>query len=169
MSIKLYIANLGKYTEGELVGSWFTCPIDMEEVSEQIGLNERYEEYAIHDYEAPFSIGEYDNIEELNEISERLESLDEEQVKALGSILDYGCASDINEAIDMIENGEVYFYHDCFNMKDVAYEVIDQTGMLSQVPNHIANYFDYESYGRDLEIEGTFIYLGLGTYIEVVR
>ena len=49
--MQVYIANLGKYNEGELVGAWFTFPIDFEEVKEKIGLNDEYEEYAIHDYE----------------------------------------------------------------------------------------------------------------------
>ena len=41
----VYIANLGKYNEGYLVGAWFTFPIDEEDVKEKIGLNEQYEEY----------------------------------------------------------------------------------------------------------------------------
>ena len=49
--MRIYIANLGKYNEGELVGAWFTPPVDFEEVKERIGLNDEYEEYAIHDYE----------------------------------------------------------------------------------------------------------------------
>ena len=40
----VYIANLGKYNEGYLVGAWFTFPIDEEDVKEKIGLNEQYEE-----------------------------------------------------------------------------------------------------------------------------
>ena len=44
--MQVYIANLGKYNEGELVGAWFTFPIDFEEVKEKIGLNDEYEEYA---------------------------------------------------------------------------------------------------------------------------
>ena len=55
--MQVYIANLGKYNEGELVGAWFTFPIDFEEVKEKIGLNDEYEEYAIHDYELPFTVG----------------------------------------------------------------------------------------------------------------
>ena len=55
--MRVYIANLGKYNEGELVGAWFEPPIDMDEVRERIGLNDQYEEYAIHDYELPFEIG----------------------------------------------------------------------------------------------------------------
>ena len=45
--MQVYIANLGKYNEGELVGAWFTFPIDFEEVKEKIGLNDEYEEYAM--------------------------------------------------------------------------------------------------------------------------
>ncbi len=58
--------ELGKYNEGELVGAWFTFPIDFEEVKEKIGLNDEYEEYAIHDYELPFTVDEYTSIGELN-------------------------------------------------------------------------------------------------------
>ena len=57
--MRIYIANLGKYNEGELVGAWFTPPVDFEEVKERISLNDEYEEYAIHDYELPFEIDEY--------------------------------------------------------------------------------------------------------------
>ena len=41
--MRIYIANLGKYNEGELVGAWFTPPVDFEEVKERIGLNDEYE------------------------------------------------------------------------------------------------------------------------------
>ena len=69
----VYIANLGKYNEGYLVGAWFTFPIDEEDVKEKIGLNEQYEEYAIHDTDNfPIAIGEYVSIEELNEIRDIL-------------------------------------------------------------------------------------------------
>lgn len=54
--MRIYIANLGKYNEGELVGAWFTPPVDYDEMAERIGLNDRYEEYAIHDYELPLRL-----------------------------------------------------------------------------------------------------------------
>ena len=34
-------------------------------MKERIGLNDEYEEYAIHDYELPFEIDEYTPIEKL--------------------------------------------------------------------------------------------------------
>ena len=75
--MRIYIANLGKYNEGELVGDWFTPPIDYDEMAERIGLNDRYEEYAIHDYELPFEIDEYTSIEEVNRLCEMVEDLPE--------------------------------------------------------------------------------------------
>ena len=65
--MRVYVANLGKYNEGELVGDWFEPPIDYDEMAERIGLNEFYEEYAIHDYELPFEIDEYTPIEEVKD------------------------------------------------------------------------------------------------------
>jgi hypothetical protein len=50
---------LGKYNEGELVGACFTFPIGFEEVKEKIGLNDEYEEYAIHDYEMSVPVSKY--------------------------------------------------------------------------------------------------------------
>ena len=71
--MRVYIANLGKYNEGELVGDWFSFPIDEEDVSERIGLNSYYEEYAVHDTDNfPIEIGEYISIQELNEMYEMI-------------------------------------------------------------------------------------------------
>ncbi len=74
--MQVYIANLGKYNEGELVGDWFSFPLDEEVIAERIGLNAEYEEYAIHDTDNfPMEISEYTSIEELNRIYEQLEEL----------------------------------------------------------------------------------------------
>lgn len=32
--MKIYVANLAKYNEGELVGEWFDLPVDKDEVFE---------------------------------------------------------------------------------------------------------------------------------------
>ena len=71
--MQVYIANLGKYNEGELVGDWFSFPLDEEVIAERIGLNAEYEEYAIHDTDNfPMEISEYISISELNRIYEQL-------------------------------------------------------------------------------------------------
>src|SRR4051812_33842011 len=107
MELQLYIANLGKYNEGFLVGEWFTLPVDFEEVAEQIGLNEVYEEYAIHDYEAPFKISEHASLETLNDVANRMASLSDLEGKALGEIVDLGY--DFEEALTILEDSVFYY------------------------------------------------------------
>ena len=97
----VYIANLGKYNEGYLVGAWFTFPIDEEDVKEKIGLNEQYEEYAIHDTDNfPIAIGEYVSIEELNEMYEMIEELPDYIVECLDEFIShYGTLEDQRQAL----------------------------------------------------------------------
>jgi hypothetical protein len=45
--MKIFLTNLGKYNEGELIGEWVELPVSQEElqkVFERIGINEEYEE-----------------------------------------------------------------------------------------------------------------------------
>ncbi|VIG00757.1 antirestriction protein [Clostridioides difficile] len=73
--VSVYIVNLVKYNEGELIGDWFVPPIDWEDVKNRIGLNNEYEEYAIHDWQLPFDINEYTSIEEINYLCDMVEEL----------------------------------------------------------------------------------------------
>lgn len=81
--MRIYVVNLAKYNEGKLVGGWFNLPLDMEEVYEKIFEPHEldkdgrpYGDFAIHDYELPFEISEYENIENLNEMVSYLQGLD---------------------------------------------------------------------------------------------
>lgn len=168
--MKIYLTNLGKYNEGELIGEWVELPVSQEElqkVFERIGINEEYEEYFITDYECDFyEVGEYENLDTLNEIAERIEELDEEEskvVKALMSELGYT----LDEAIDKVNNGDYRIYSDCDNMTDIAYQVVEECGYLNNVPDNVARYFDYESFGGDLGIEGNYIFTDDNEAIEV--
>lgn len=164
MTMKIYLTNLGKYNEGELLGEWVKLPVteeELEAVFERIGINEEYEEYFITDYETDvdgLKIGEYDNLEELNELAETLENMSEEKLEVIGVMLEDGCEFD--EAIEKTENGDYRIYYDCDDMSDVAYQVIEESGFLNNIPETVARYFDYEAYGRDLDIEGKFYSVG---------
>ena len=168
--MKIFLTNLGKYNEGELVGEWVELPVSHEElqkVFERIGINEEYEEYFITDYECDlYEVGEYENIDKLNDIAERIKELDEEGskvVKALIQKLGYT----LDEAIDKVNSGDYMIYNDCENMTDVAYQVVEECGYLENVPDNVACYFDYESFGRELEIEGNYIFLDGSEVIEI--
>jgi antirestriction protein len=161
MKIKVYVANLGK-------GEWFTLPVDFEEVKEAIGLNEQYKEYAIHDYEAPkgISINEYTSLDELNGLAERIGALNSYEQDDLKLILESGHCSETVEALDILSNGGYRIWHDCNSMDDVAYEWVQELGYLDQMPENLRYYFDYEKFGRDLAIEGSYYYVGDSLYIE---
>lgn len=168
--MKIFLTNLGKYNEGELIGEWVELPVSQEElkkVFERIGINEEYEEYFITDYECDFyEVGEYESLDTLNEIAERIEELDEEEskvVKALIQKLDYT----LDEAIEKVNSGDYRIYSDCNDMTDVAYAVVEECGYLNNAPDNVACYFNYESFGRDLGIEGNYIFLGGSEVIEI--
>ena len=158
--MQVYIANLGKYNEGELVGAWFTFPIDFEEVKEKIGLNDEYEEYAIHDYELPFTVDEYTSIGELNRLWEMVSELPEELQSELSALLTH--FSSIEELSEHQE--DIIIHSDCDDMEDVARYYIEETGALGEVPASLQNYIDYQAYGRDLDLSGTFISTNHGIF-----
>ena len=162
--MRIYIANLGKYNEGELVGAWFTPPVDFEEVTERIGLNDEYEEYAIHDYELPFAIDEYTPIEEVNRLCEMVEDLPEYIQEELSELQSYfGSIEELCEHED-----DIICHSGCDDMADVARYYLEETGQLGELPAHLQNYIDYAAYGRDMELEGPFVVTNHGVY-EIIR
>ncbi|MEE3484589.1 MAG: antirestriction protein ArdA [Bacteroidales bacterium] len=172
--IRVYLTNLGMYNNGVLCGEWVDLPCDdFDAVFDRIKVchgekkffdscGNPYEEYFITDYETSFGleIHEYENLERLNDLAESLKDIDDEIIETL---LYFGVEwDDIPREAD-----NVNVYADCKDMTDVAYEVVEQSGILAQIPENLQNYFDYEAYGRDLNIEGNFYYTN-GNYYEYV-
>ena len=93
-----------RYSEGELVGDWFSFPLDEEVLAERIGLNAEYDEYAIHDTDNfPMEISEYTSIQELNRIYEQLEELPDYLLDDLESFVScYGSLEELVEHKDDI-------------------------------------------------------------------
>ena len=161
--LRTYIANLGKYNEGFLVGEWVNLPIteeELEEVYERIGISSEpdengciYEETAIHDYETdlPIKVGEWDNVLELSEAIEVFEDLQEWELEVAKAILDAGYCSDILEAVERVND---YTLIEVFDDYDLGYWFYEQ-GCI-EIPEYLINYFDFEAYGRDISFDGTY-------------
>lgn len=170
--LRIYLTNLGKYNEGMLIGEWVDLPVseeELEKVFKRIGINDEYEEYFITDYESDIDglkVGEYENIDDLNELAEALEDLDSEEENVLSVMLEDGCT--FEEALEKIKDRDYMVYYNCDSMEDVAYQVVEESGLLDGVPEKVARYFNYEAYGRDLEIEGTFYQIN-NAYIEIFK
>ncbi|MGX7417877.1 antirestriction protein ArdA [Carnobacterium gallinarum] len=162
MDMKVYIANLGKYNEGELVGAWFTPPIDFDDVKERIGINDIYEEYAIHDYELPFDIKEFTSIDEINHLCALIQEIEGTSIyNNLNEIQNYWFSS----LEDLIEHADdIICYSDCDSMADVARYYVEEVGSLGEIPSQLQNYIDYDAFGRDLSISGNFLETSNGIF-----
>lgn len=173
--IKVALTNLGKYNEGELVYTWLELPASDEEIEEaldEIGIDgEEYEEYFITDYEFDgeirFDIREYSSLSQLNEIAEKLDELDDEELYAIQAYMEmYGSNVDfVLDAIKFTKDGNFHILYNCNNIEDVAYYYINESGIYD-LPEIAKTYFNYKAFGRDLEIEGSFIFLDNGVCVE---
>lgn len=157
--LKIYVTNLSKYNEGALVGEWVNllCE-DIEEVLEKIS-NSGKDELFISDYETDINglkVAEYEDSLQLNEIAEEIEEMREDELIAFQAYLEQ-YANNMEQALEEVRQGNYRIYYNCDNMEDVAYQVVNDCGLLDGVPEEVKIYFDYEAYGRDLDINRTFI------------
>ena len=170
--LSVWIGNLGDYNAGTLRGDWYNLDdYDLDELTEVIeeltngGENDCFIADSMSDYGV--DVSEYESLESLYEkydiVNEIIDSYGENAADVITAFTEM-----ISSNLTDISGYEFYFYSECYNMADVAYEIMDQTGGLDEMPEHLRNYFDFESYGRDLEIEGTFYYTGGGVYVEIV-
>lgn len=166
-NIKVALTNLGKYNEGELVYVWLDLPAtdeEIEKVLKEIGIGSKrwdggvYEEYFITDYEAPFSIGEYDNLSNLNKLAEELTALDDSELLAFNAYIEE-VSDDTTEALEVATSGDYSIYYGVDDMADVAREYIDQGLFEIDQDNFLVRYIDYEKLGRDLSFDNTFVFI----------
>ena len=159
---RIYLTNLGKYNEGELVGKWVDLPCDdfTAELA-KIGVSNEpdkygryYEEYFITDYESDvygLRVGEYDNLEELNALAEAIE----ENEAAAAVLVEHGytTADEIREHIDYV----TYICEAGFNSDyELGYYYATEYGYLNDIPEYLQDYFDFEAFGRNIRLEGKF-------------
>lgn len=169
--LKIALTNLGKYNEGYLIYKWLELPAtedEIEEAKEAIGINEQYEEWFITDYETDIEglkVGEYEDLEALNELAERYENLDEYDQDIVQAIIE-GEGYDLEEALDVLESGNYSFYPDVNDEEDLGYYVVDEGLFGVEIPDSLQAYIDYESIGRDWRINGAGSFTSKG-YIEL--
>lgn len=170
--MEVYITDVAAYNAGHLIGKWIVLPMDSEDL--QVEINEilltgaevcgygEHEEVFITDYECEFlRINEYDSIEKLNEIAEAVESLDENELKAIRFLMDNNLVNGFEEAIERYED---VIIHENVTMEDIAYDFINECYGVDSLPAIIANNIDYEKIGRELEMDGRYFENGGDIY-----
>jgi antirestriction protein len=180
--IEAFVTNLGKYVGGELRGEWLKLPAQTEDVKDlfsRIGVDGvLYEEFFITDYNTQIDgldrFGEYESIDELNYLAALLSDMDAGELEKFEAAAVYGDnGTSVKDLINLAQNLDCYdFYPDISDHDDLGRYLIEEMDCL-EIPDAIVNYFDYEAYGRDFEINdgggfvnGGYIMPNYGTYPE---
>ena len=155
--IKIYVRNLAKYVTGSLEGKWLTLPMNEEQLQQEIKLIlGNNEEYAIHDYEAPFNIGEYDNIVKLNEIMQKVaESIsDKEEFTALCKVSRTTQEETLQTIIDQDYTIIEVTTDTLQDGSDIARKLHKEEIIifLGEIPENLMDYIDWEQVWRECEI-----------------
>ena len=150
--MKIYVRCLASHTIGLDHGEW----IDLEYIDTVEDLQQEIdkilyfspvrnaEEWVIHDYDLDgIDISEHESLDHIIDICEGLK----EHGDAFVAYYELFDSTDLVDFEDRYQ-GE---YDD---LKDYAYQFLNDTGMLSNLPENLQHYFDYESYGNDCEMSG---------------
>lgn len=162
-AFEAFITNLGKYNEGFLVGEWVKFPVtneEMQTVFRRIGIGRRYEEWFITDYDCPDAtigkvLGEYESLSELNYLAGQIMELRESD-DFWQAVLDLGeNTGSVQELINLTENLDCFDYlPGVRNDYDLGYYWIEESGCYDTSNlGALANYIDYEGFGRDIRYE----------------
>ena len=143
----IYVANLGAYNAGRLVGKWldlttFKTAEELQEAVDRIAnyLGSIYgDEWAIHDYSHCVNMGENPDLEKLLEVAQKCIEEGYDKIKAFLEIysiedLDYFDDSYQGEWDSFQEYAENYF-DECY---------------LFDVPEYIQPYIDYKKFAEAL-------------------
>ena len=175
--LNVWIGNLGKYNEGELVGEWLKLPVSKQELDtflrEKVGLQLTqaevdkaleedgvcYEEYMINDYETdlPIEVSEYENLDNLNLLATIAENVND--MDAINAYVDSQGEMTLEELANLMEQEDDIAYfrfsNDSSSMSSdekMGYEMADATGLLSTLQKlQIEEFFDFEGYGSSWE------------------
>lgn len=170
-NFEAFVTNLGKYNEGQLVGEWVKFPTteeEMQKVFERIGIGstdefgQPYEEWFITDYECPVHgvydmLSEYESLDKLNYLASRIDEMDKWEQEKFVAIMEAGCdeVSDIDDLINLTYNLDCYdFIPDIHDESDLGYYYVHDAGIYSEKElGPLANYIDYERFGRDIAMD----------------
>ena len=164
--MNIYVASLSDYNNGNLHGVWVDLSSDVDEMTAPIEAMLKdskcpdAEEYAIHDYDAPFKIGEYTSLKKIAKIVEFIEDNEDNynSQKIIAAVLDYTGIDDLEYAETLLENS--HGVYDSF--KEYAEQYADDC---LEIPENIQSYFDYDAFARDLAFDFVVIDVPGGVFI----
>lgn len=156
---RAWVGCLGCYNSGRLNGKWLEGTEAGD--TEGAGLTNAdgfclvcgADEFWVFDHEnyAGLISGECSPME-AQESAELLASVDEDEREVLEA---WVSNFHIRKAEDLdLDDMRSHYIGEFSSDTEVAEHIVDETGLLSEIPDSVARYFDYEAYGRDLDMGG---------------
>lgn len=160
-SPQIYVACLASYNNGKLHGAWIDASLGADHIQNEINAilknspEVNAEEWAIHDYEnfGSIELSEWSNIERVATLAKLIY----EQGDAFAAW--YDSQDGKNFDTDEIEEKFSEQYQGSYLSEvDFAEQLLEDCGQLAELPEWAKNYFDFESYARDLRLSGDYAF-----------
>jgi len=172
---RIYLTNLGAYNAGILRGEWVDLPIDNAEYAEvykRIGIDAEHEEMFVTDYDCDDSrisglfpyLGEFENVSLLNWLAGELSALASWQIDVYAGALALGDhTGDIYSLIALARGLDSYMLlEDVNDDDDLGHYYADICCYDTSTMGPLADYIDFDSYGRDIRLEEGGVYIDAG-------
>lgn len=149
--MRVYVGTYAKYNSGSTQGAWldlsdYTDRDDFYVACAELHPDEDDPEFMFQDWEdIPSSlIGESSISPECWELLEAYDEFDEGAVNAY---------------CHLFGEWDKDKFQDCYrgefsSWEDMVEQLLEDTGELNQIPEHLRNYFDYQAYARDMRLGG---------------
>ena len=157
LEVKIYCGTYAKYNDGSIAGQWIDATdLDKNEfydLCRELHSDEIDPEFMFQDTDTDNEvlrnmIGECGIDTEFWELKDQMKELSEEQLEAYTIYVNN--TKDTN--IGNFEENYLGYFND-YNINQALGEyMMDITGEINEIPQHLQYYFDYESYGKDLLI-----------------
>ena len=153
--ITVFMNTWANYNENGADGG--ITPTGWMTVDEARDYMEEYADYEpfINDVDNPtefdLDINEYSGPDALDEI-ETINNMDGYDREALAAILNSQGGS-FEDALNIFESGDYSFYPGISSLEDLAYEMIDELGGISNAVSDPTNYIDEDAMRRDYEYD----------------
>lgn len=154
----VYVGTYHKYNCGSIFGKWFDLS-DFEEMAEfskacrKLYASEVDPEFMFQDWEGIPSKFVSESSIDWDFITVLKQAKEEGREDAFVAWADYSGECDF-DAFDDAYRGKAE------TEEDYAYELVEDNGLLNDVPEPLRSYFDYEAYARDLFSSGYVLHDG---------
>lgn len=168
MEFKIFLTNLNKYNNGELAGEWIDvfdivneCNDSDECVAKSLSLigidikDPNHDEWFITDYETnlELDVGEYESLKSIFDFAKRVLDADTRDVNVINCVL-RSCGCGLDTDLDKVDDVVVISgTNGVYDLSDLGYEMAEMTGIFNECPETLERYFDFEAYGRDIDLE----------------